>query len=115
MQTTSSTNSSVWAAHHPITNFIWLHFLLYQLQLQCVEEPTSASDDVIRERELESKVQKRLSELEVLLSLETITKRWKPGLSASAAGLVSLAQEEGWLDDADVLGCDESSSLENSP
>ncbi|KAL9056256.1 MAG: hypothetical protein Q9162_003047 [Coniocarpon cinnabarinum] len=99
-----------WRAHNPVTNLIWLHFILYKLTEQLEEWPSSLpakkrkampKEEYTAALDLEGKVH----ELWALLDLEAMKERWVDEGVGSAAGLVGWAVEEGWLGADDVLGC----------
>lgn len=86
-----------WRADHPITNLIWLHFVLYQLMT--VVEPPQLNDGA--NGQVAQKLYGRLTVLnEEKLTMESLGgKEW-----SSASDMVAWAVKEGWLDEADVVG-----------
>lgn len=124
----------VWRQHHAITNLVWLHFVLHtlltHLTSSSMNTPTSSSSQTASESPLtfsppisvsttpdnlhlysppsnltaleESTLHARLTLLNQKLAIQQFKKC---GLT-SAADLVAWAVEEGWLDEADVIGDD---------
>ncbi|KAI9667163.1 MAG: hypothetical protein M1831_001340 [Alyxoria varia] len=116
-----------WREYHPLTNLVWLHFVLYKLtELLLVEWPSSSSGSasssrrngrgggkrrtpVSEEEERERMVREKALELEGrllelrdgILDLEMMKKR-SEGVS-SAAELVMWAVERAWFAEGDVL------------
>ncbi|KAF2482828.1 hypothetical protein BDY17DRAFT_311233 [Neohortaea acidophila] len=95
-----------WMHYHPITNLIWLHYILYKL-LEQVAWP-SAERAPSRKRKEEYARWKRGNDLEyILLSLQDLLdpgRLCEAGELGFASDLVGLALEEGWLDVEDVVG-----------
>lgn len=98
-----------WEEYHPVTNCVWLHFVLYKL-LEQVSWP-SAIKAPARKRKEEHAVWKRANDLEhkllkiqSLLDPEVLCKDVE-GVE-SASDIVGLALTEGWLDEADIMGGD---------
>lgn len=109
---TQKHSTSPWEQYHPMTNLVWLHFLLYKLTELIVEWPSSCSALAYSQgREMARSVgekalelEKRLHELTEMLDLhEMKTRRGIMGL-ASARDLVTWAVEEGWLSEGEALG-----------
>ncbi|KAH9839612.1 hypothetical protein Tdes44962_MAKER08067 [Teratosphaeria destructans] len=97
-----------WKAYHPVTNLVWLHFVLYKL-LEQVRWPSKQKAPPKKSKPREHAAWKRANDLEHkllrvqnLLDPETVCARESPIRSAS--DLVDLALTEGWLDVADVVG-----------
>ena len=94
-----------WQQYHPITNVIWLHFILYKL-LEQVEWP-SATKAPPKRAKSEHVRWKRENDLEyILLRVQDLLD---PGVVCqselrSASDLVGLALRECWLDVEDVVG-----------
>ncbi|KAK3048405.1 hypothetical protein LTR09_010236 [Extremus antarcticus] len=102
----ATTEERSWQQYHPVTNLLWLHFVLYKL-LEQVEWP-SASKAPPRKRKEEFTRWKRANDLEhVLLRVQELLD---PGMVCgkdgikSAGELVGLALGEGWVDVGDVVG-----------
>ncbi|KAF2770462.1 hypothetical protein EJ03DRAFT_326360 [Teratosphaeria nubilosa] len=97
-----------WKAYHPVTNLVWLHFVLYKL-LEQVRWPSKQKAPPKKSRPSEHAEWKRANDLEHkllrvqnLLDPDTVCERESSVRSAS--DLVSLALTEGWLDFEDVVG-----------
>ncbi|KAK3715141.1 hypothetical protein LTR37_007351 [Vermiconidia calcicola] len=94
-----------WDQYHPITNLIWLHYVLYKL-LEQLDWP-SASKPPPRKQKAQHTEWKRANDLEhVLLRVQELLD---PGVVCenelrSASDLVGLAIREGWIDVEDVVG-----------
>lgn len=105
-------SKSPWKEHHPLTNLVWLHFLLYKLTEQLVEWPSSCTSPAyapgrekarrVGEKALE--LENRLHELTGLLDLHEMKNRKETMGLESAKDLVGWAVEEGWLSEAEALG-----------
>lgn len=96
------TVGSAWEAYRPITNLVWLHFVLHML-CRTVQWPSSGPRDA-REDVAES-----AAGLEV--KLRTLTEKLElkhlgPGERTweSAGTLVAWAVEQEWLDKEDIIG-----------
>jgi serine/threonine-protein kinase haspin len=97
-----------WREFHPVTNLMWLHFILYKL-LEQVEWPSARKAPPKRNRPKEHAEWKRANDLEhkllkmqSLLDPEAVCSH-ESGLR-SARDIVALALVEGWLDVEDVVG-----------
>lgn len=108
--------SSRWKAHHPLTNLVWLHFLLYKLTEQLGDWPSSHSPppvatkndekvDARREKGLD--LERKLQKLTELLDLEKMLENVSEMGIASAKELVSWAVEARWFSEQDALGIPE--------
>lgn len=92
-----------WEQYHPVSNLIWLHFVLYKL-LEQLSFP-SATKPPPRKNKEEHAQWKRANDLEhVLLRVQTLLE---PGTLFendlwSASDLVRLALSEGWIDEQDI-------------
>jgi len=95
------TPADAWRAYHPATNLLWLHFVLYQL-MTVVEFPRPSMG---KNGRVDDRMAKKLYERLALLNERKLTmvslkrKEW-----SSASDMVAWAVEEGWLDEADVVG-----------
>ncbi|KAK5170593.1 uncharacterized protein LTR77_005182 [Saxophila tyrrhenica] len=95
-----------WPQFHPVTNLIWLHYLLYKL-LEAVEWPSATKAPSKRKKEAFVRW-KRANDLEfVLLRVQELLDPsvvcGEEGLG-SASEVVGLALREGWLGVEDVVG-----------
>ncbi len=95
-----------WVDYHPVTNSIWLHFILYKL-LEQTDWPSASKPPLRKQKEAHARC-KRASDLEhVLLRVQDLLDPAaicnEDGLK-SATALVGLALGEGWLDAEDVVG-----------
>ncbi|KAK1816204.1 hypothetical protein LTR12_009369 [Friedmanniomyces endolithicus] len=108
-----TTHSSRWRKYHPITNLIWLHYLLHTL-LEQVQWPSSLKPPAKRARSGAAHAEwKRASDLEhkllrvrlLLDPLDRATGLFCENGNAlrSASGLVGLVVGEGWLSVEDVV------------
>ena len=94
-----------WQQYHPVTNLIWLHFILYKL-LDQVAWPSSTKAPP-RKQKAEHAEWKRANDLEhILLRVQGILD---PGVVCekdvrSSSELVGLALAESWIEDEDVVG-----------
>ena len=94
-----------WEQYHPVTNLIWLHFILYKL-LEQVNWPSSTKAPP-RKQKAQHAEWKRANDLEhILLRVQELLY---PDVIydhaiGSASGLVGLALTEGWIDVEDVVG-----------
>ncbi|KAK6441621.1 hypothetical protein LTR95_002159 [Oleoguttula sp. CCFEE 5521] len=94
-----------WRDFHPVTNLVWLHYILYTL-LEQISWP-SASHAPAKKKVKEWKQWKRANDLEfVLLKCQGLLEPPSNGVNvvSNAGDLVGLALEEGWLRDEDVIG-----------
>ena len=104
----TESESTPWRRYAPLTNLLWLHFVLYKLMEQLIEWPSSVP---ARRRKQLSKVrhkaatdvEQKLQHLWELLDLEHMREWWCDEGMASATGLVEWAVAEGWLSQEDVL------------
>lgn len=104
-----------WEQFHPMTNLVWLHFVLYMLLEQLewpssMKAPTPKAKKTAKGKE-DLKVYKRANELEqVLLHVQDQIDPNVLGAEDSivwrASDLVGLALEQGWLEEEDVMGAD---------
>ncbi|KAI7167857.1 hypothetical protein KC343_g9657 [Hortaea werneckii] len=95
-----------WRSYTPITNLIWLHFILYKL-LEQLDWPSATKAPPRKRKPADYAVWKRANDLEhkllrtqELLDPDVICQ----GDLTSCTDLVALALGEGWLDEADILG-----------
>ncbi|KAK0306494.1 hypothetical protein LTR01_006352 [Friedmanniomyces endolithicus] len=106
-------DASRWRKYHPITNLIWLHYLLHTL-LEQVQWPSSLKPPAKRARSGAAHAEwKRASDLEqkllrTRLLLDPLDRTaglfCDNGIALrSASGLVGLAVGEGWLSVEDVV------------
>lgn len=103
---------SPWRLHHPLTNLVWLHFVLYKLTEQLLEWPSSVPAKRRRKMakaeheaaEAAEALEERIQHLWEILDLEHMKEWWVDEDTASATGLVAWAVGEGWLNQEDVLG-----------
>lgn len=132
VDTTSDVHKDkVWQHFHPITNVLWLHFLLFALKLQ-LEKNTKkhkrfTDDDKSNiALELERIYEERLKEMENILDPRSIGRRNRHGHhicdeaecdecdeSQSVVGpigtagmVVEYALQRGWLEEEDIFECD---------
>ena len=103
------TSDTPWEQQHPITNLVWLHFVLYKLTEQLCEWPSSMSvkrRKAMPRTEYDATIamEDKIRQLWGMLDLETLTQRWTDQGLGSAAGLVGWAVQNGWLSEKDVLG-----------
>ncbi|GAB1740387.1 hypothetical protein NU219Hw_g5493t1 [Hortaea werneckii] len=95
-----------WRSYTPITNLIWLHFILYKL-LEQLDWPSATKAPPRKKKAADYAVWKRANDLEhkllrvqELLDPDVICQ----GDLTSCTDLVALALGEGWLDEADIVG-----------
>ncbi|RMX72295.1 hypothetical protein D0869_14763 [Hortaea werneckii] len=95
-----------WRSYTPITNLIWLHFILYKL-LEQLDWPSATKAPPRKKKPAHYAVWKRANDLEhkllrtqELLDPDVICQ----GDLMSCTDLVALALGEGWLDEADIVG-----------
>jgi serine/threonine-protein kinase haspin len=92
-----------WVQYHPITNLIWLHFVLYKL-IEQLAFP-SAMKPPPRKNKEDHAEWKRANDLEhVLLRVQTLLEPstlFEDELR-SVSDLVRLALGEGWIDEQDI-------------
>ena len=94
-----------WEGFHPISNLVWLHFVLYKL-LEQISWPSAAKAPAKKRRKEYSRW-RRANELEgILLRVQELLD---PGVLdaeglRSTSDLVGLALEEEWLGVEDVVG-----------
>ena len=104
----SAARERSWEQYHPISNLIWLHFILYKL-IEQLSFP-SATKPPPRKYKDEHAQWKRANDLEhVLLRVQTLLE---PGTLfenevRSVRDLVRLAIGEGWIDEQDINREDE--------
>ncbi|OQO06031.1 hypothetical protein B0A48_08619 [Cryoendolithus antarcticus] len=94
-----------WRDFHPVTNLVWLHYILYTL-LEQISWP-SASRAPAKKKIEAWKRWKRANDLEfVLLKCSGLLEPFSTGVNgvSKAGDLVGLALEERWLRDEDVIG-----------
>lgn len=94
-----------WKDYHPVTNLVWLHFILYKL-LEQLDWPSAAKAPP-KKRKPEHAMWKRANDLEhKLLKIQSLLdpEILCTGALRSASDIVGLALTEGWLDEADVVG-----------
>ena len=92
-----------WEQYHPITNLIWLHFILYKLVEQLAFP--SATQPPPRKNKDEHAQWKRANDLEhVLLRVQALLEPSTlfENELRSVSDLVRLALGEGWIDEQDI-------------
>lgn len=101
-----------WRDFHPLTNLVWLHFILYTISLtvhwpstiparrQKTLSKASGPEGVVHRRTVE--LETALDEVEALLDVDALGKG-ADGAIESAGQLVELALARGWLDEEDVI------------
>ncbi|GAB1728986.1 hypothetical protein NU195Hw_g3296t1 [Hortaea werneckii] len=101
-----SNQPTSWRSYTPITNLIWLHFILYKL-LEQLDWPSATKAPPRKRKPADYAVWKRANDLEhkllrtqELLDPDVICQ----GDLTSCTDLVALALGEGWLDEADIVG-----------
>jgi len=101
----------LWADFCPLTNVIWLHYILYKL-LQPMRDVTEGQElarlrfDGIDAKgpEIVSKSEKQLkAALSQLQNLMPIDSSGIVDIVGSARELIAVAMDEGWLDESDVV------------
>ncbi|KAI7286629.1 hypothetical protein KC345_g1055 [Hortaea werneckii] len=104
--TQPSNQPTSWRSYTPITNLIWLHFILYKL-LEQLDWPSATKAPPRKKNPADYAVWKRANDLEhkllrtqELLDPDVICQ----GDLTSCTDLVALALGEGWLDEADIVG-----------
>ena len=105
--TAAAESGRSWSEYHPVTNLVWLHFVLYKL-LEQVDWP-SAVKAPPKKRKEEHSTWKRANDLEhKLLKVQSLLdpELLCQGELRSASDIVGLALTEGWLDAQDVMGED---------
>ncbi|OCK82490.1 hypothetical protein K432DRAFT_293127 [Lepidopterella palustris CBS 459.81] len=98
-----------WKGFHPLTNLIWLHFLLHKL-LQNMDWPSAGldlsrlapSEDAKLARRKARRLERALVRLRGMLEPEALGRE-NEGLE-SVRELVAVALGEGWLEEGDVVG-----------
>ena len=96
-----------WKQSHPVTNLVWLHFILYKLteQLLWPSSCKKGKKGSARERMILTKalqLEERLLCLREMLDLSKLKVR--SGNLESARGLAAWAIDETWLAEEDVVG-----------
>jgi len=102
----SSSTPTSWRHYHPITNLVWLHFVLYELLEQLTWPSAGRAPPKKKSRQAHA-VWKRANDLErTLLTVQDLLQPEVLGRSGvrAASDLVGLALAEGWLDVKDVVG-----------
>ncbi|KAI6806704.1 hypothetical protein KC332_g3285 [Hortaea werneckii] len=101
-----SNQPTSWRFYTPITNLIWLHFILYKL-LEQLDWPSATKAPPRKRKPADYAAWKRANDLEhkllrtqELLDPDVICQ----GDLTSCTDLVALALGEGWLDEADIVG-----------
>lgn len=106
-----------WKHFCPLTNLVWLHFVLYKL-LEQVEWPSAEKQPNRKTKRHQHAVWKRANDLEhILLRVQSLLEPAVLGTDddlLSASNLVALALTEGWLDARDVVGTTQDSELVGS-
>lgn len=102
-------SKATWRDYCPKTNVLWLHFVLLKLMETMVE---SALEEVLEEGENEREARRKEKTLRAALKkmekkLRLTALRGENALS-SAGALVQYAVEQGWLDEQDVIGSEQS-------
>ena len=104
-----------WRQFNPVTNLVWLHFVLYKL-LEQVHWP-STSKAPAKRLKAQHAMWKRANDLEHKLLGVQILLDPEDGLCKnelrSASDLIGLALSEAWLDESDVAGVDDDGSEAN--
>lgn len=99
---TAAAVDGAWEAYRPVTNLVWLHFVLHML-CKTVQWPSSGPRDARRDvAESAAGLEAKLRALAERLEL----KRLHPGERTweSAGTLVAWAVEQEWLDKEDIIG-----------
>ncbi|EMC93871.1 hypothetical protein BAUCODRAFT_212712 [Baudoinia panamericana UAMH 10762] len=105
-RTAMAAESGTWQQYHPITNLVWLHFILYKL-LEQLDWPSAKRAPPKRQKLAHAEwkrandLEHKLLKMQGLLNLET--GLCKNGMRL-ASDAVALALTEGWLDVEDVIG-----------
>jgi serine/threonine-protein kinase haspin len=91
----------IWEPYQPKTNLLWLHFVLFKLSesLLWPSEQTKKSKDRTQRKALE--LEDILTQVEDLLNVDRLLGQAEC-LISSAAELVAIALEQGWLDQDDI-------------
>jgi serine/threonine-protein kinase haspin len=94
-------SEEIWEPYQPKTNLLWLHFVLFKLSesLLWPSEQTKKSKDRTQRKALE--LEDILTQVEDLLNVDRLLGQAEC-LISSAAELVAIALEQGWLDQDDI-------------
>jgi serine/threonine-protein kinase haspin len=97
----SLSEGDIWHPYQPKTNILWLHFILHKLceTLQWPSETAKRSQTKRQMKALE--LEEVLAQVENLLNIERLMGE-EECLLTSAAELVAVALEQGWLDQEDI-------------
>ncbi|KAB8437390.1 hypothetical protein FH972_025069 [Carpinus fangiana] len=105
----SAADAAIWRSSHPLTNLVWLHYVLHKLCEGVVAWPSAKprmyAAKVVQRHAVS--VEEKLSVLCSILELENMNRGpggVQDGLG-SARDLVAWAVLEGWLDEDDVIAC----------
>ena len=98
-----------WYCYKPITNALWLHFMLVALKdrlhavlSEGVDEPDESIDQASQLKRLNTTYEHRLRTLE-----EALDPRGRgPGKWWTARGVVDYALKKAWLTEQDIIECD---------
>jgi len=98
--------TQLWERHTPLTNLVWLHFILHEMTKQLpLNTKTTFADSTDETHECSGSamgLRSKLRILEGMLELRALRKEIRT--VSSARQLVEWAVGEGWLDGADVVG-----------
>merc|ERR1711981_500571 len=104
VQSSSKKDSDCWRHHQPKTNLLWLHFVLFML-CKTLQWPSDISP---KRKDKEQKkalgLEEILVQVEDLLSIDRLLGD-EESVLMSAAELVAIALEQGWLDQDDINSC----------
>jgi len=98
--------TQLWERHTPLTNLVWLHFILHEMTKQLsVNTKTMFADSDDETHECSGSaigLRSKLRVLEDMLELRALRKEIRT--VSSARQLVEWAVSEEWLDETDVMG-----------
>jgi len=98
--------TKTWERHTPLTNLVWLHFVLHEMVKQLpINTKTAFADSIDEPHEHFGSIiglRSKLRVLESMLELKALRKDVRT--VNSARQLVEWAGGEGWLDETDVVG-----------
>ncbi|KAI9726978.1 MAG: hypothetical protein M1828_000326 [Chrysothrix sp. TS-e1954] len=102
-----ASQTSRWRQHQPLTNLLWLHYILHKLSEQ-MQWPSSCTDPKrlsTKERRVRETALQLESRLQTIIDLLDPSKlRIDDGVLQSARDLVVMAVERDWLSEGDVTG-----------
>lgn len=111
-QTEQADETAMWRRSHPLTNLVWLHFVLYRLCEGVEAWPSSSTKNrpLYQSRPVQKHakaLEAKLTILETVLALENMNRGpgGDPDGLGNASDLVAWAVQEGWLDEEDVVSC----------